>query len=144
MRGDFLEPRLKYNLTLKQKARSLRSNMTDCERIMWTRLRHKQVLDVQFYRQRPLGHYIVDFYAPGAKLVVEIDGSQHATAQHMTEDARRDAYLAGQGLRVLRFNDLQVLQEIEAVMQEVFQTIAEQLERNPSTPLFIKGGIQVK
>ncbi|HWR21569.1 MAG TPA: endonuclease domain-containing protein [Verrucomicrobiae bacterium] len=135
-----MRPRLKYNPTLKQKARSLRTAMTDCEGIIWSRLRRKQVLGVQFYRQKPLGHYIVDFYAPKAKLVVEVDGSHHATAEHMTKDGKRDADLAGRGIRVLRFNDLQVLQEIEAVMQEVFQAIAEQVERNPPTPPFCKGG----
>jgi very-short-patch-repair endonuclease len=123
-----MRPQLKYNPTLKQKARSLRTAMTDCEAIIWCRLRRKQVLGVQFYRQKPLGHYIVDFYAPKAKLVVEVDGSQHTNVEHVTKDARRDAYLTGRGMRVLRFNDLQVLREIEAVMQEVFQAIAEQVE----------------
>lgn len=139
-----MRPRLKYNPTLKQKARSLRAEMTDCERIIWSRLRRKQILGVQFYRQKPLGNYIVDFYAPKAKLVVEVDGSQHANAEHVIKDAQRDACLIGQGIRVLRFNDLQVLQEIEAVLQDVFQMITEQLERNPPTPPFTKGGIQVK
>ncbi|MBZ0169399.1 hypothetical protein MELA_00675 [Candidatus Methylomirabilis lanthanidiphila] len=136
-----MRPHLTYNPTLKPKARSLRTAMTDCEQIIWYHLRRKQVLGVQFYRQRPLGHYIVDFYAPMAKLVVEIDGSQHASAEHVIKDTQRDAYLAGQGIRVLRFNDLQVLQEIEAVMREVFRVIAEQVERNPPTPPFCKGGM---
>ncbi len=70
----------------------------------------------------------MDFYAPKVKLVVEVDGSQHARAEHVTKDARRDAYLAGQGLRVLRFHDLQVLQELDAVMEAIFRAVEERLE----------------
>ncbi len=84
---------LQYNRTLKHKARRLRKNMTDTERLLWSRLRRKQILGVQFYRQKPIGNYIVDFYAPKMKLVVEVDGSQHLEEKHLEEDKRRDAYL---------------------------------------------------
>ena len=62
---------LRYNPRLKTRARSLRTNLTDAEKHLWNRLRRKQILGVQFYRQRPIGHYIVDFYAPAVRLVVE-------------------------------------------------------------------------
>jgi len=78
---------------------------------------------VQFYRQRPIGQYIVDFYAPTAKLVIEVDGSQHFDSEHVINDEKRDTYLNGEGLQVLRFNNLQVLNEIDAVMDVVFQTV---------------------
>lgn len=68
---------LKYDEELKHPARKLRSGMTDAERLLWSRLRGKQILGVQFYRQKPLGRYIVDFHAPAVKHVVEVDGSQH-------------------------------------------------------------------
>ena len=68
---------LKYSSNLKDKARRLRAEMTDSERVLWARLRRKQVHSVHFYRQKPIGNHIVDFYAPKAKLVVEADGSQH-------------------------------------------------------------------
>jgi very-short-patch-repair endonuclease len=68
---------LKYNANLKSTARKLRQNLTDSESALWTQLRAKQPAGIQFYRQKPLGPYIVDFYAPQAKLVIEIDGSQH-------------------------------------------------------------------
>jgi very-short-patch-repair endonuclease len=68
---------LLYNKNLKKPSRQLRKNMTDSEKNLWLRLRGKQLLGVQFYRQEPIGDYIVDFYAPQVKLVVEIDGSQH-------------------------------------------------------------------
>ena len=60
----------KYNRRLKEKARRLRTQMTDSEHALWERLRRKQVQAVQFYRQKPIGNYIVDFYAPKAKMVV--------------------------------------------------------------------------
>jgi very-short-patch-repair endonuclease len=84
---------IKYNPNLKERGR-FRSQMTDAERALWTRLRGKQVQLVQFYRQKPVGNYIVDFYAPKAKIVVEVDGSQHMESEHADTDSRRDAYLA--------------------------------------------------
>ncbi len=66
---------LKYDTNLKQLARKLRTDMTDAERLLWSRLRGKQVLGVQFYRQKPIGPYIVDFHAPASRLVIEVDGS---------------------------------------------------------------------
>lgn len=63
--------------------------MTESERVLWSRLRGKQLSGIQFYRQKPLGNYIVDFYAPKAKLVVEVDGSQHIRAEHADKDVSR-------------------------------------------------------
>lgn len=80
---------LKYNTSLKQPARKLRTDMTDAERLLWSRLRGKQILGVQFYRQKPLGPYLVDFHAPAAKLVVEVDGSQHFDVAGQVSDRRR-------------------------------------------------------
>ena len=120
---------LKYSRSLKCKARRLRSElMTDSESLLWKRLRRKQLLGVQFYRQKPVGKYIVDFYAPGAKLVIEVDGSQHLEEDHAREDARRDEYLQSQGLLVMRFNNLQVLKELESVVQKIFLALGERLK----------------
>ena len=122
---------IKYNRKLKEKARRLRTQMTDSERALWGRLRRKQVQSVQFYRQKPIGNYIVDFYAPKAKIVVEVDGSQHMESEQAARDLQRDAFLASQGLRVLRFDDLQVLKEIEGVMEVILRAVSESLEPNP-------------
>ena len=122
---------IKYNHKLKERARRLRSQMTDSELALWERLRRKQVQAVQFYRQKPIGNYIVDFYAPKPKIVVEVDGSQHMDSEHAARDLQRDAFLASQGLRVLRFDDLQVLKEIEGVMEVIVQAISGSLEGNP-------------
>ena len=124
--GIFFQKRcqmLKYNRALKNNARQLRKNMTDAEQLLWYRLRRKQLLAVQFNRQKPIGPYIVDFYASKAKLVIEIDGSQHAEFEHKQKDAIRDNYLHQQGLTVLRFNNRQILQEIDEVVELIIGTM---------------------
>jgi very-short-patch-repair endonuclease len=123
---------LKYTPKLKGSARQLRQNLTDSERALWRRLRGKQLAGVQFYRQKPIGDYIVDFYAPQAKLVIEIDGSQHFEPQHAEKDKKRDEYLASLGLLVLRFDSRQALKETEAVLEVVYQTIQDRIKQiNP-------------
>ena len=84
-------------------------------------------MDVQFYRQKPLGPYIVDFYAPKAKIVVEVDGSQHIEEDVEQKDVRRDKYLKSQNLSVLRFNNLQVLKEMDSVIEIIYQTVKVRL-----------------
>jgi very-short-patch-repair endonuclease len=101
--------------------------MTDTEQQLWARLRRKNLLGVQCYRQKPLGNYIVDFYAPGVGLVVEIDGSQHLEEAHAVRDAQRDVYLVGQGLQVLRFHTTQILQELDAVVEIILRVLTERL-----------------
>ncbi|MBI2345934.1 MAG: DUF559 domain-containing protein [Deltaproteobacteria bacterium] len=123
---------LPYDAKLKQYSRLLRSKMTDSEHKLWSRLRKKQILDVPFYRQKPIGQYIVDFYAPKTALVVEVDGSQHFGEGQIKKDKQRDEYLRDQGLTVLRFDNLQVLQEIDGVMEAIFQVVTERLAgKNP-------------
>ena len=118
---------LKYNPNSKQNARRLRTEMTPSERTLWSRLRRKQLRGVQFYRQKPIGSYIVDFYAPESKLVVEMDGSQHLSSIHRQNDAERDSYLESAGLQVLRFNNIQVLQELDAVVDVILWTLRDSL-----------------
>ena len=118
---------LQYKAHLKYKSRQLRNNMTESERVLWSRLRGKQILGVQFYRQKPIGNYIVDFYAPKAKLAVEVDGSQHSEEKHIIKDARRDLYLASLDMEVLRFNSREVHEETDAVVEVVYQKVAERL-----------------
>jgi len=132
---------LRYNVNLKDKARELRKNFTDSERALWSRLRGKQLMGVQFYRQKPIGNFIVDFFAPRRKLVIEIDGSQHMQGDHIEKDKRRDEYLARLGLKVLRFNSRVVLEETDAVMESILGVMKSQLgSGNPPLPPFAKGG----
>ena len=131
---------LRYNPNLKDKSRQLRKNMTDSERALWSRLRNKQILGVQFYRQKPIGGYIVDFYAPQVKIVVEVDGSQHLQNHHAQKDRSRDEYLSSLGVQVLRFNSREVLEEREAVVEMIFRNITERQIKNPPRPPFPKWG----
>ena len=126
-----------YNPALKPFSRNLRSNMTDAEQLLWSKLRRKQILGLQFYRQKPLANYIVDFYCAAANLVIELDGSQHFEAEHQIKDQERDRVLESMGIRVLRFDNRQVLTELDAVMSVVFSTVEKQI---PPSPPFTKGG----
>ena len=108
-----------YNKNLKQPSRDLSNNMTDAEQMLWQRLRRKQILGLQFYRQKPILNYIVDFYCPSANLVIECDGSQHYTDEGLEADRVRDEALAQLGLRVLRFDNGQVLAEIDGVVEQI-------------------------
>jgi very-short-patch-repair endonuclease len=116
-----------YNQKLIINSRTLRSGMTDAEALLWKKLRFKQIRGLPFYRQKPLLKFIVDFYCPKAKLVIELDGSQHFEEAHRAADAERDAALAGLGLHVLRFDNRQVLTEIEAVMAVIDSVVCERM-----------------
>jgi len=118
---------LEYRTVLKEPSRELRSNMTEAERILWSRIRKKQLHGVQFYRQKPIGPYIVDFYAPAAKIVIEVDGSQHLDPEHFEKDKERDRYLAGEGLLVMRFDNAQVLSETESIVERLLEVILNRL-----------------
>lgn len=119
-----------YNSKLKPKARSLRGNMTDAEKMLWSRVRRKQILGVQFYRQKPLGNYVVDFYAPQANLVIELDGGQHFEPEQQHYDEERTVYLQKQGLSVLRFTNLDVLKNIEGMMEIIFRQVQKVVEHS--------------
>ena len=114
---------LEYNAPLKRLARRLRRDMTDAEHRLWFRLRRKQLDGVPCYRQKPIGPYIVDFYLPAVRLVIEVEGSQHATETGSTVDRVRTAYLESVGLKVVRFDNRQVLLETEAVLEAIWREL---------------------
>lgn len=116
-----------YNPKLKEHSRTLRTNMTDAEQVLWQHIRRKQIQGVQFYRQKPLLAFIVDFYCPAAKLVIELDGSQHFEEEHRAKDQARDAVLTGLGLQVLRFDNRQVLLERDAVLNVINEKVKERM-----------------
>jgi very-short-patch-repair endonuclease len=93
--------------------------MTDAERLIWSKLRMKQFKGLLFSRQKPLGEYIADFYCHKARLVIEIDGGQHFTNSAIKYDNARSKYLEELGLTVLRFTNLDVLENIEGVMDTI-------------------------
>jgi very-short-patch-repair endonuclease len=101
---------------LRDRARRLRHNQTEAEYKLWTRLRARQ-LEVKFRRQHPIGPFIVDFCCLERRLIIELDGGQHAA--QVKADERRSALLERKGYRVLRFWDNQVMAEIEAVIEQL-------------------------
>src|SRR5690606_11671028 len=116
-----------YNKNLKQASRDLRNNMTDAEKLLRSRLRNKQILGLQFYRQKPILNYIVDFYCPAANLVIECDGSQHFTDEGLELDRIRDEALMQLGLKVLRFDNGQVMGRIDDVVETIYQCCLKEL-----------------
>ena len=124
----------RYSPKLKENSRSFRTNMTDAEQVLWQRIRRKQIQGVQFYRQKPLSTFVVDFYCPVAKLVIELDGSQHLAEEHQTKDQERDAALTGSGLRVLRFDNRQILLETDAVLEVIDKIVKDRVRTNTNPP----------
>ncbi len=91
--------------------------MTEAEKFLWSKLRGKQQNEYQFYRQKIINNYIVDFYCPKANLIVELDGGQHYSDEGKKKDEIRDNYMASIGLKVLRFSDREVFNNINGVME---------------------------
>ena len=112
--------RLPFNTNLKNLSRELRANSTDAERLLWQKIRRKQLKDYQFYRQKNIGNFIVDFYCPSARIIVEIDGGQHYSDEGLRKDRDRDNFLASFGFAVLRFSDEEVLTNIDAVLERIY------------------------
>ena len=98
-------------------ARKLRRTSTDVERKLWHRIRDKQIDNFRFRRQRPIGKYIVDFICLDAKLIVELDGGQHA--EYVAYDDKRTAFLGSLGYRVLRFSNNEVIENIDGVLERL-------------------------
>jgi adenine-specific DNA-methyltransferase len=107
-----------------KRARELRQAMTDAEHRLWFFLRSKR-LGVKFQRQCPIGPYIVDFAALRRKLIVELDGGQHAEASAAAYDQRRTCALEAQGFKVLRFWNHECLAETERVLEEIDRCLRE-------------------
>jgi very-short-patch-repair endonuclease len=102
-------------------ARHLRANQTLAERKLWSFLRDRRLGGFKFRRQHPVGQFIADFCCVEAKLVVELDGGQHATQRDA--DARRTAFLEGQGYRVLRFWDNEALANTSGVLDRIVEAL---------------------
>ena len=108
---------LPYNRALVERARELRKNMTPAEKKLWNGcLRH---MGVSVLKQRPIDNFIVDFYIPSLKLVVEVDGDSHFSAEGRARDAERTSVLEGYGLQVIRFTNREVLDGLEGVCESL-------------------------
>ncbi len=108
-------------------ARTLRKNLTDAERALWRELRDKQIAGFRFRRQAPIGPYVVDFVCLSEKLVIEVDGGQHA--ELAVEDERRTRWLESRGYKVVRFWSNEVRQNIEGVVEVILRELGGGAER---------------
>lgn len=98
-------------------ARALRTSSTDVENLLWRQLRRKQFAGLKFRRQQPIDNYIVDFVCFDKRVVIEVDGGQHASERD--KDAERDGYLIRSGFKVLRFWNNEVLQNMDGVWEVI-------------------------
>ena len=111
------------NLVKTTGARRLRRDSTDAERKLWNRLRARSIADAKFIRQDPIGPYVVDFVCRERRLIVEVDGGQHATDPR---DAVREQWLVARNYRVLRFWNNDVLQNIDGVLEVVAAALSSE------------------
>ena len=110
-----------YNPKLKVLASQLRTHSTLSEIRLWEELRGRKLHGVRFIRQKPIGNYIVDFFCKDAKLVIELDGLSHQFDLTMDKDEQKQLYLEGLGLKVLRFDDEEVMSDMPNVLRVIEQ-----------------------
>ena len=108
---------------IRVKARQLRRDQTDAEQTLWARLRDRQLRGAKFRRQHPIGPFIADFCCPEGKVIVELDGGQHA--EKVAADQKRSRFLEGQGYQVLRFWNHDVLKDTNAVLERIAEVLSD-------------------
>jgi len=106
-----------------EKARDLRKNQTDAERVMWQQLRNRRLLNLKFRRQLPIGDYIVDFVSMSLKFIVELDGGQHM--DNILYDNQRTRFLNSLGFEVVRFWNHDVLKSKTSVLESLTLTLSQ-------------------
>ncbi len=113
-----------YNImSSKSRRKELRNVGTKAEAILWMELKNRQLDGVKFRRQQGLGRYIVDFYCREFRVVIELDGASHEGEEAMRYDAERTRYLETLGLKVIRFPNGAVFNDLEFVLQEIRKVI---------------------
>ena len=105
----------------KTNRRNLRNNSTAAEAVLWTYLQHRKLLGKKFRRQSSVGPYVVDFYCPECRLVIELDGAPHFGPNSHEYDQLRTEYLEKAGLRIIRFENQDVRDNIEFVLETIKQ-----------------------
>jgi very-short-patch-repair endonuclease len=115
-----------------ERARELRKNATDAEQRLWRRLRDRQLLGLKFRRQHRIGRFIADFYCDECRLVIELDGGQHA--DRITADERRTAYLEGRAIAVLRFWNNDVLTNTDGVLERIVEVATARRRNETPSP----------
>jgi very-short-patch-repair endonuclease len=120
---------MEQNKKLKKNAQNLRKNLTKEEAHLWYQFLCRYPF--RFRKQYVIGNYIVDFYCHQVKLVVELDGSQHCTPEEMEYDQKRTAYLEQQGLKVIRFSNLDVMRRFRDVCETIDRIVEERKVLKP-------------
>ncbi len=108
---------------LKQKRRDLRNNLTSAEASLWKLLKNKQIDGYRFRRQFSIDNFIVDFYCPKKKVAIELDGAHHYTTAGLESDIKRDHHLNSLGVKVLRFENREVFEATDALINTIKQTL---------------------
>lgn len=134
-------PRIYNRFESKQLRKHLRQTMSKAEVILWSQLKGRQ-LGYKFRRQYGVGPYVVDFYCPQMRLAVEIDGGQHYEDRQATNDRQRQEYIERLGIRVIRFSDREVLDDVYGVINrlQAILTLPRAKHWPPLVPLLIRGG----
>jgi very-short-patch-repair endonuclease len=123
---------LPYGFNLKAFSRQLRNNSTFGEVLLWKKLRAGSMRGYTFYRQKPLGNYIVDFYCKPLQLVIEVDGGYHFEEAQQMKDKERQSVLEDMGLHFLRFEDEQVRQDMDVVLRKIEAYVLDFEAQQPS------------
>ena len=124
-------PIIPYNPILKERARRPRKRMTPGERHLWQHLKGKQMMGYDFDRQRPIDHFIVDFYCKALTLAIEIDGSSHDSPEAQARDDIRQKKLEALGVRFLRFREGAAQHNIDCVLTELRAWITAETRARP-------------
>lgn len=117
--ADLMREAKLTSLQIRKNARELRHNMTFAERLLWQRLRKRQVNGRKFRRQHPIGRFILDFYCYELKFAIELDGNQHYEENQCIHDKQRSEILSNFGIRIIRFNNAEVLNHFDEVMSVI-------------------------
>jgi very-short-patch-repair endonuclease len=127
---------------MKARRQELRREMTEAERLLWNKIRNRQINGCKFRRQFSIGAYIVDFYSPESRLAIEIDGSSHDRVDSIEYDKNRQEEIEILGIRVLRFKNKDIYSNLEMAIKQIGEIVMErrQIKQNPF-PL-IEGKIQ--
>jgi very-short-patch-repair endonuclease len=126
--GKELQTEMKNNKIFNSKKtkgqrKYLRNNSTQAESRLWAKLKGRQIFDYKFRRQHGIGNYIVDFYCPTLKLVIEVDGESHLSKKGIKHDLKRDKYLNDLGITICRFNNQQIYDNLDGVLTEIVRRI---------------------
>ncbi len=113
------EKRIFNRKRLKSFRKELRNNLTPAEAILWSALKNKQLEGRKFRRQHSIGKYVTDFYCPSEKLAVELDGAGHFTLAGSEYDEKRDDFIRGLGIKILRYENEEIYHHFEGVLEDI-------------------------